>query len=1047
MLAAARLFRGARPALVATGLRSAASASAPSLSKAVHAAPRSLSLAAYSYSTMSSNLAQAHRARPERNEETPESEVDPTIRILSESETQAVLSKPGVEQGVLYLDSAFPLALGSWDPRRGIAVLEMSQLLDKVKSALSANDVAEHDFRLLGVRARRRDGGAFIYFAYRSSGKASHPDLIQEPTFQTLQNLQRIIQRAFAHSATTTANWTRWLPGRTLGVHIVRGKPWIEDLDQWPSNRLRVKVSGKIVDEQVVWEALRLYGRIRKIETITPGTEYRVIFARLRSAAAAQNCAHQLHLAPRSENTDKGTPIPTIWIKYEQRSRPSEWVQWASAHPRVMVPLILAILGVVSAGLVDPLRTWIVEQRIKDVFDPESYKVWQWIQRTGKHLIQGGDALLGVSSQHAEKDEDSANAELWRDRHAESQALAQMLRQSPKTFITLSGPKGSGKSGLLREALQDNHLVLNLDAEKVSQAGRKGTSVQMGTLAQQTGFWPSFSWLNSVAGMADLAAAGLIGSKPGFSVPPDQQLKQILTVVTQALSQISQDEAKAAMQREKKAAQERARVQVQPQLQTQQASPPSSPKLGQETDAGAEKSKEAVSATGLLGDVFAGAWSTVTSPFLPTQEAPTPGQDQAVEREPIREEIPQVASDTTIADTPNAVKGSDAEDKSGSDDATSVASAAIGGRRYPTVVIRNFHLSGSKEDALYSALAEWAAELVQTGVANVVFVSDSSASMSKDLTRAWPNRPFESITLTDAAPLRARRIVAAKIRELAEQEERRAAQNDSKGISASLQARLATNATLSPVPNSKPNAKAAERLREQLGSSSPDDPFGNLSPTSAHWLDKLGGRQADLEDLMQKVSLGHTVQSATWEIIQRTVVSLRQTFGQDSEEAAQLPWTRPQAWAIMSKLAQQGELPYYGTLHSTFKGQEASLKALEQMEIISVRHVNGRPATILPGRPVFLEAMRALVADSVFAATQTYLANKAKITSDERVITQVEVELKTIKEAGMDSTAAGRRRASFLLGLAGDAQAELENLYDDNIGLLAQLNKAKERAA
>lgn len=970
--------------------------------------------------------AQAEQIRHAIEDEEPQPEVDQSIRAVAEPDTETILSRPGMEQGTLYLDAAFSIALGAWDPRRGLTKIEAPNLLEKLRSSLPPSKEIGYDFQILSVRGRPRDGGAFLYFAYQPRSDA--PTLAEQRADSLIsiqQTLQRHIERSSEGKRLATLS-------PVPGVHIVRGKPWIEDLDLWPSSRVKAKLSSA-AGEQTVWEALRPYGRIRRIQTITPGAEYKVVFSRLRAAAAAKNCAHLMRL-PAIPGAEIGTLGPTIRLNYEQRSRANDLAQWASNHPKVMMPVIFALLGIISVSLLDPLRSWMVEQHIRDVFDPNSYQLWQWVKRTSERLRQEGDALLGVEAD----DDHSADAELWRDRSVGTRTLVRLLQQTPTTFITLTGPRGSGKSELLGKALGGNHLVLELDAGVVAKAARKGDVAQLGALAQQTGYWPSLSWLNRFAGLADLAAAGLIGSKPGFATPPEQQLKQLLTTVTQSLTTINQQEAKAAEQREKKVVQARAKAQARDLVHT-----PSSTASHALAVPAQEASTEAAAET-----VVEGAWNKVIS-FIPsfgTLQSPEPEADGKAPTSTPDQAAAKAAETGGAAVT--TAKGDTVELEHTDEPPTASISAEA--RHYPAVVIRNFRQSGVKDEVLYTTLAEWGAELVQSEIANVVFVSDDPAGMNKDLARALPNKPFEAIALADADLLRARRIVAAKIKELAEQEEQAA----TAPVAGTFQARLSalgssTSAVHETTKEEAPSStvsKAAQRLRSQLDTSPAGEASGGLRTATAEWVDKLGGRQTDLSDLVEKLKLGQTVQSAVQSLIGHTAVALQKTFGEDIEEAASLPWSQPQAWGIISKLAKtpQGELPYYGVLFGTFKGQEASLKALESAEVITIRHVDGRPSLIRPGRPVFLHAMRALVADPVFAATQVYQANKARIAYDEGVISKVETELKTIKEAGMDYSAAGRQRARFLLDSVAEAEAELEKLYAENLKLLARLNTASQ---
>ena len=52
-----------------------------------------------------------------------------------------------------------------------------------------------------------------------------------------------------------------------------------------------------------------------------------------------------------------------------------------------------------------------------------------------------------------------------------------------------------------------------------------------------------------------------------------------------------------------------------------------------------------------------------------------------------------------------------------------------------------------------------------------------------------------------------------------------------------------------------------------------------------------------------------TVQEAVDDIITRGISELRKTaFGDDTEDAKNLPWTREQAWILMKQLAKKPEV-------------------------------------------------------------------------------------------------------------------------------------------
>lgn len=134
-----------------------------------------------------------------------------------------------------------------------------------------------------------------------------------------------------------------------------------------------------------------------------------------------------------------------------------------------------------------------------------------------------------------------------------------------------------------------------------------------------------------------------------------------------------------------------------------------------------------------------------------------------------------------------------------------------------------------------------------------------------------------------------------------------------------------------------------------------------LSKDQTARVQMLGGRASDLQtvrrlprwkatrtesrvyQLIHKVLSGERVEEAVEDIISRGVGELRKNaFGDDLEDAKNLPWTREQAWAIVKQLAEKNDLSYFDVLlEFPFKGDEAALRALEHHELIAIHTRDG----------------------------------------------------------------------------------------------------------
>uniref|UniRef100_A0A8H7Y4C2 Mitochondrial escape protein 2 n=1 Tax=Psilocybe cubensis TaxID=181762 RepID=A0A8H7Y4C2_PSICU len=256
----------------------------------------------------------------------------------------------------------------------------------------------------------------------------------------------------------------------------------------------------------------------------------------------------------------------------------------------------------------------------------------------------------------------------------------------------------------------------------------------------------------------------------------------------------------------------------------------------------------------------------------------------------------------------------------------------------PIVVIRNFAASSSSKEEVLDVLSQWGASLTENHIAHVVVLSDNREN-SKRLAKALPTKPLSSIALSDADPKSSLSFVKQKLSDA--------------GV--------------------------------DIG----------ISTQETHLVERLGGRASDLESLIHKVRSGMTVEEAIDDIISRGVAETRKNaFGEDAEDAKNLPWTRYQAWKVLKTLSTKPETGYYDILVDfPFKGDENALRSMEHAELISISTKDGRPSTIRPGKPVFRYVFERVVNDKVFRATQELAYNEKQILDTEAKIQGYEQEL------------------------------------------------------
>lgn len=127
---------------------------------------------------------------------------------------------------------------------------------------------------------------------------------------------------------------------------------------------------------------------------------------------------------------------------------------------------------------------------------------------------------------------------IWDDRKANIEQIQTWLMETADTFIIVQGPRGSGKRELVvNQALKNVRNILVVDCKPIQEA--RSDSATIDAAATEVGYWPVFSWMNSISGLIDLAAQGATGMKTGFSETLDSQLDKILGNTATALRELA----------------------------------------------------------------------------------------------------------------------------------------------------------------------------------------------------------------------------------------------------------------------------------------------------------------------------------------------------------------------------------------------------------------------------------------------------------------------------------------------------------------------------
>ncbi|KAJ3908664.1 RNA12 protein-domain-containing protein [Lentinula edodes] len=431
---------------------------------------------------------------------------------IAESEVQVPVPE---RDGCVFVDSVFPVLLGKFDLRRYFVAPQKDTLLTNLQKKLS--NVKTHDLRILSVDPHLKDGGVFVKFKYKASGA-------EEPALN-------VIEESLRQEARMNGGIATWLGPRTPNVWLVKGSPWTEDIiGRSASGILKVSFEGPDVPEETLYRLFRPYGRIEELTQPTPvpaGMQRfsTIHFNRIHSATVARNVIYGLQV-PTS-----GGPT-RLRISYTSPIEAHVIRDWITNHPKIFLPVLFFLLGTLTYTIFDPIRILMVEAKLLDWFDLKEFKVYKWLRANTLERIYSKSEAPPVDKQ------------IWKEREDAERAIQTYLSDLPSTVTFVHGPQGSGKSTMIASALKSaERKSLVIDCRELSKASSDAQLVA--GLAKQTGYWPIFSFLNSLNNLIDLASVGVIGQKAGLSRSVDEQLQQILDTVALALRNVSDKQHKA----------------------------------------------------------------------------------------------------------------------------------------------------------------------------------------------------------------------------------------------------------------------------------------------------------------------------------------------------------------------------------------------------------------------------------------------------------------------------------------------------------------------
>ncbi|KAH8102922.1 RNA12 protein-domain-containing protein [Cristinia sonorae] len=638
-------------------------------------------------------------------------------RKYSTTEATASQDKPknDLQEGTVFVDSVFPLRLGIWDPRHIIGLIRKETLLEQLHDLVSA--VTTNDFRVKSLNPQIKDGGVFVNFQYDSnSGQTSLEDITQQ--------LREHIGRSGG-----APSWIGFPRGQ---VWAVKGSPWREDLKRYVSPAVKITFEGPDVNEETLYNLLRPCGRIEDIINPTPvpaGTlrSSTVVFRQISSAAIARNVIHGIRVNTGSESSPVLTKLRT---SYQPQIQAHAIRDYVASHPKIFLPILFFLIGTLTYTIFDPVRIFMVEGKLNDWFDYREFTVYQWLR---KNTIERF-SLTSPSEVKTRNESAYPAEEVWKERQDAAGALERYLSDLPSTVTFVHGPQGSGKTRLLNQVLKDTkRKKLVIDVRELTKANSEMRLVS--GLAVQTGYWPVFSFLNSVNNLIDLASVGLIGQKTGLSSSLSDQLKQVLEVVGTGLRGVNTSYKKHHARELK--AQHLAEMRAQHESRVQQRIA---------TGTWHDGRLDCVAGNGVMCELGVG------DELFTEQD-----EDEA----------------TSLSLSAEAQEGHAGEGVQGSGDVNETkrkqrsAEDLKAIEALPVVILRNFETKGGGEqrETLMNVLSQWAANIAENQIAHVIVVSDNREN-SKLLARALPSKPLNLVQLSDADNASALSFVKQKLHDV-----------------------------------------------------------------------------------------------------------------------------------------------------------------------------------------------------------------------------------------------------------------------------------------
>ncbi len=271
----------------------------------------------------------------------------------------------GQNEGIFFLDNVFPLNLTFFAPLPFFERLLpriMQRLQNPNISAAPPEQIAERalhsplPIKVTQILPRIREGGAFVKFSHE-------PD-------QDLNEVETTVKQFLKQNPIKP--WFN--PVRRVKTFLVHGRPWVEDLHRMPTPRVKVEFvptapgqQAEELSQETLYSLFRRYGKLADIMPQPTDSKDLPKFALLnfntvRHAIRAKNCMHGFVLPAKEGGGSTGTMLK---LTYEQRRKAHYMWDWFVNHPRITIPILIALFTTLSVMIFDP---WVPLRILQSTF-------------------------------------------------------------------------------------------------------------------------------------------------------------------------------------------------------------------------------------------------------------------------------------------------------------------------------------------------------------------------------------------------------------------------------------------------------------------------------------------------------------------------------------------------------------------------------------------------------------------------------------------------------------------------------------------------------